>query len=88
MQEAKKAGNMDEFNSIAGKYNGQTTRRGLQDFVLNKMQKEGPGISDYVWGYKMPQTIVGAGLIFGLGSEIVGANNGQKSNADLYSAPM
>lgn len=88
MQEAKKAGNMDEFNSIAGKYNGQTTRRGLQDFVLNKMQKEGPGISDYVWGYKMPQTVVGAGLIFGLGSEIVGANNGQKSNAELYSTPM
>lgn len=87
-QEAKKAGNQAEYDSIVGRYGGATSRRGLQDFVLNKMQKEGPGISDYVWGYKMPQTAVGASLVFGLGSEIIGANNGQKSNADLYSAPM
>lgn len=87
-QEAKKAGNTEEYNSIIDRYGGATSRRGFQDHMLGNMQKSGPGVMDYVWGYKMPQTVVGAGLIFGLGSEIVGANNGQKSNAELYSTPM
>lgn len=87
-QEAKKAGNQEEYDNIIGRYGGATSRRGFQDHMLGNMQKNGPGVMDYVWGYKMPQTVVGAGLVFGLGSEIAGANNGQKSNADLYSAPM
>lgn len=87
MREAQKAGKNDVVSSIQKQYGGAKTYRDFQMHALNDMKKNGPGVSDYIWGYKMPQFALGGALAVGTGSVIFNAKDGQKSNAQLYSAP-
>lgn len=85
--EALKSGKNEVADSIKKQYGGASSYQGFQDYAIKGMEN-GPGVSDYIWGYKMPQTIGGLGIAAGAFSAINNASTGQKSNAELYSAPM
>ena len=86
-QEAIKAGKADEAAAIRKQYGNAENLGGFQRHAAKGMES-GPSISDYAWGYKIPQATLGGGIGVGAFAAVMNASTGQKSNAELYSAPF
>ncbi len=86
-QEAVKAGKTDEAAAIRKQYGNAENLGGFQRHAAKGMES-GPSISDYAWGYKIPQATLGGGIGVGAFAAVMNASTGQKSNAELYSAPF
>lgn len=87
--EAEKTG---DWNKVTGFFNeevktGDQARAILHD-QFNKSLKSGPSPMDYITGYKVPSTAAGLAIAGSVASGIAGGDNGQRTNAQLYSSPF
>lgn len=53
---------------------------------LNKRLEKGPGVSNYLWGNRVPETA--AGLAIAGAAVNIAMGDGRRSNAQLYSSPF
>ena len=66
---------------------GKASLAGFRQNAMDQINKKGgrPDVSDYVYGYHMPEYVVGGSILAGGAATIMSSAQGNLSNAQLYS---